>query len=58
MRELYGLSQIKDFGPKALKAVRAHMIKQSLARGVIKLPFRNSRVLYFGVFWGGKLVGL
>ena len=35
LRQLYGHSQAKDFGPKALKAVRTHMIEQGLARGVV-----------------------
>ena len=35
LRELYGQSHARDFGPKALKAVRAHMIEQGLCRGLV-----------------------
>ena len=35
LRQLYGHTSAQDFGPKALKTVRQHMIDQSLARGLI-----------------------
>jgi len=35
LRTLYGRSQVRDFGPKALKAVRQHMIDQGLSRCLI-----------------------
>lgn len=35
LRELYGHTPAKDFGPLALKAVRAHMIDAGYCRGVI-----------------------
>jgi integrase len=35
IRELYGRTEAKEFGPRALKTVRQHMIDQGLARGVV-----------------------
>jgi len=35
LRTLYGRSQVRDFGPKALKAVRQHVIDQGLSRCLI-----------------------
>lgn len=35
IRHLYGRTLAKDFGPKALKAVRQHMVGQGLSRGVV-----------------------
>jgi integrase len=42
LRELYGLSPVREFGPKALKAVRQHMIGKGLARSLIN--HRVSRI--------------
>ena len=39
MRRLYGSTPAKDFGPKALKAVRDQMVTDGLSRGVV-----NARV--------------
>jgi integrase len=35
LREMYGHTLARDFGPLALKAVRQHMIEDNLSRGVI-----------------------
>src|SRR4030042_4957875 len=35
VRKLYGHSRARDFGPKALKSVRKHMVDQGLSRGLI-----------------------
>ena len=35
LRELYGLTPAKDFGPLALKAVRAKMVESGLARNTV-----------------------
>ena len=35
LRQLYGHTSARDFGPKALKTVRQHMIDRSLSRGLI-----------------------
>ena len=35
LRKLYGSTQSREFGPKALKAVRQHMIGEGLSRGVM-----------------------
>lgn len=35
LRQLYGRTTASEFGPKALKAVRQHMVGQGLSRGVI-----------------------
>ena len=35
VRKLYGGSRVRDFGPKALKAVRQFMVEQGLSRGLI-----------------------
>ena len=42
VRKLYGGSRACDFGPKALKAVRQHMVEQGLSRGLIN--HRVSRI--------------
>jgi hypothetical protein len=39
LKELYGRTQVEDFGPLALKALQVRMIEDSLSRGVI-----NSRI--------------
>jgi integrase len=35
LRELYGSTPAAEFGPRALKAVRQHMVDQGLSRGVV-----------------------
>ena len=35
LRELYGRTAAKEFGPKSLKAVRQHLIDKGLSRGVV-----------------------
>lgn len=35
VRRLYGSSRAQDFGPRALKSVRKHMVEQGLTRGLI-----------------------
>ena len=35
LRRLYGHTKASEFGPKALKAVRQHMIDEGLSRGVV-----------------------
>jgi hypothetical protein len=42
VRELYGSTPAREFGPKALKAVRQHMVDQGLSRGVVN--HRLSRI--------------
>jgi len=42
LRQLYGHTSAADFGPKALKAVRRHMVDLGLARGVVN--HRISRI--------------
>jgi len=42
VRDLYGSTPAQEFGPKALKAVRRHMVDQTLSRGVVN--HRLSRI--------------
>ncbi len=42
LRHLYGHTSAREFGPKALKAVRQHMVDQGLSRGVVN--HRVSRI--------------
>ncbi|MGO9110645.1 MAG: hypothetical protein ACLP9L_15600 [Thermoguttaceae bacterium] len=42
VRELYGSTPAREFGPKTLKAVRRHMVDQGLSRGVVN--HRLSRI--------------
>jgi integrase len=42
VKELYGSTPAGEFGPKALKAVRRHMVDQGLSRGVVN--HRLSRI--------------
>jgi len=35
LRQLYGTTRAWDFGPKSLKAVRHHVVSQTLSRGVV-----------------------
>ncbi len=50
LRELYGLTPAKDFGPLALKAVRAKMVEAGLARNTINSNIGKIRRMFrFGV---------
>jgi integrase len=50
LRELYGLTPAKDFGPLALKAVRAKMVESGWARNTINANVGKIRRMFrFGV---------
>jgi len=46
LRDLYGSTPAGEFGPKALKAVRQHMVDQGLSRGVVNHRLIHSNLGY------------
>ncbi len=67
LRDLYGSTPAGEFGPKALKALRQHMVDQGLSRGVvnhrigrIKRAFKwavAEELIFPSVFHGLQAVG-
>lgn len=46
LKELYGLTAAADFGPKALKAVREHMVSQGLCRRMVNARVNRIRRIF------------
>lgn len=50
LRQLYGTTRARDFGPRSLKAIRHHLVSQALSRGVVNHRIgRLKRVFKWGV---------